>query len=453
MNNDKTRLFSSVPVPTAVISLAMPAIISQLIALIYNMADTFFVGRMGSPAAVAAVSISMPAFVVLTAISNLFGIGGASLMSRCLGMSDRQGAGRAATFCINGGFLVSLAYGLLLVTARPTLLPLFGAGPDTYDLASTYLLWTTVIGSVPTVLSSLLAHLVRAEGSPRQASFGVAMGGVLNIALDPIFIFPMGMGLAGAAAATMLSNAAAMLYYLIYLYRRRGATVISFRLQPGYLNRGTVQEVLCVGVPSCIMSLMSVISNATLTHLIAGYSTEAIAGMGIAKKIDMMAYCTAQGLAQGVLPLLGYNFAAGSVVRVRQTLKFTAEIGMCAALIMTTLMYFLAPQITATFIADPQTVQYGRQFLRIICFICPTTCLSFLIITLFQATGQKVQPLVLSFLRKGCLDAPLMVLLNRFCGVSGIAWATPLADWTCFAVSAVLVVPFLRGINSSVNPE
>jgi putative MATE family efflux protein len=451
MIQDKTDLFAEKPVPSAVLALAIPTIISQLITVIYNMADTFFVGQMGDPAKVAAVSVAMPAFILLTGIANLFGLGGASLISRRLGISDTESAKNIASFCIVCGVGIALVYGIFVAICRPFLLPLLGATADTYEYAYQYVLWTTTIGGVFTVSNALLAHLVRAEGAARPAGFGVALGGILNIILDPIFIFTFHLGLTGAAMATMLSNCIAVAYYAAYLMRHRTPTVVCFRLSKEmFLNRIAI-EVCRSGLRGIVMAMMSVLSNATLTKLVSNYSTEAIAGIGIAKKIDTMAYCIAQGLTQGVLPLLGYNFAAGNLKRVQKTIRFTLMFGLALAFLMLAGMYLFAPQITRCFIDDAQTVMYGQRFLRIICFVCPTTCVSFLIITVYQAFGKKIQPLLLSFLRKGCLDVPLMFWLNSIIGVYGIAWATPIADWLCFLVSVILFFPTFRSIQRKIG--
>lgn len=449
--DDKTALLSKRPVPLAVLALTVPTIISQLITVVYNMADTFFVGQMGDPAKVAAVSVAMPAFVMLTGIANLFGLGGASLIARRLGSGDTEGAENTASFCIACGVAIPLAYGLLFSFLRPIILPVLGATADTYDYTYRYILWTTTIGGVPTVLNALLAHLVRAEGAPRPAGFGVALGGILNIFLDPIFIFTLHMGLTGAAVATTVSNCIAVVYYIVYLARHLKTTVVRFHLRKEMFQDHIPEEVCLVGLPGFVMSLMSVISNVTLIRLVSAYSTEAVAGMGIAKKIDTVAYCTAQGLTQGVLPLLGYNFAARNMKRVRESIGFTLLFGLVLAFAMLAGIYLFAPQITRCFIDNSQTVAYGREFLRIICFVCPTTCVNFLVITIYQAFGKKIQPLVLSFLRKGSLDVPLMFWMNGFIGLYGVAWATPLSDWICFIISTILFIPTFRTVLKSAR--
>ena len=446
---EKEQLFTTVPVGKAVVSLAVPTVIAQLITVVYNMADTFFIGQLGDPNQVAAATLAMPVFIFLTAFSNLFGIGGASMISRCLGAGRREKASQTAAFCIWSAALLALLYGVAVLLLKDTLLPLLGTDAATSGFCASYIFWTVGVGAVPTVLNAELAHLIRSEGYSGQASFGVAFGGVLNMILDPVFIFLFKMEIAGAAIATMLSNVAATLYFFGFLFKIRKTTVITPSPKRFTLGQGIPAEVLAVGLPSFLMTLMSTLSNLTLNKMISGYSNEAVAGMGIAKKIDLMAFAIAQGMTQGTLPLIGYNYSSGNRTRMLAALKTLLFDCLLVAIAGMALMFFGATSITRCFINDAATVAYGRAFLRIVCIACPTTALNFLSITIFQATGKKLQPLVLSLLRKGGLDIPLMLLFNSLAGISGIAWATPLADALALTVSAALIIPYLKKLSAA----
>lgn len=440
--NENKELFEKTPVPKAVISLVVPTVISQLITVIYNMADTFFIGQVGDPDQVAAVSLCMPLFVLLTGMANLFGIGGSSMISRSLGEGKPEKAKRVSAFSIWTAGTAALAYGVFVYVLRGYILPAVGANEATYDFCSSYILWAVGIGAVPTVLSAALAHLVRAEGYSRQASFGMAMGGILNMILDPIFISLLGFEIAGAAIATMLSNLAAVVYFVVLILRKREHTVLSFH--PRFYTWGmrVPFEVLLVGLPSCMMNLMGVFSNIVMNRLMVSYCNEAVAGIGIAKKIDMLAFAIATGMSQGVLPLIGYNYSAKSFRRMMAAVKITFAYSPAAALVGMLFLLTCAGPIVRAFIDDPLTVQYGGLFQRIICITCPCVSVSMIVITLFQAVGKKVQPLVLSLLRKGILDIPAMLLMNLWIGVNGIAWATPIADFTAMLIAICLVIPF-----------
>ncbi|MBO7761957.1 MAG: MATE family efflux transporter [Clostridia bacterium] len=449
MIRDNTDLFENKPISRAVITLIIPTVISQIITVIYNMADTFFIGQMGDPNQVAAATLVMPPFIMLAAISNLFGIGGASLISRSLGSGDRERARRCAGFSIWGAAVVALVYGLLFYLLRPVLFPFLGADDATYGFCADYVLWTIAIGSVPTVLNACLAHLVRAEGYSREAGIGVALGGLLNIVLDPLLMFPLGMGLVGAAVATMLSNTVAMLYFVVLLYKNRATTVISLSPRAFTLRGGIPKEILLVGFPGSLMTFMAIISNTVLNKMVVSYSNQAIAGMGIAKKIDLLALAIANGMTQGVLPLIGYNFAAGNFARMRAAIKTAFTYAMAVAIAGTVLLFTCAVPIVTVFIGDAETVAYGQHFLRIISITCPAISVNMMIISIFQATGQKLKPLFLSLLRKGGLDVPFMVIMDAVAGANGIPWATPIADLLAMTASIILFIPYAKRLGGA----
>lgn len=451
MKTTHSALYTTVPVPKAVISLAVPTVISQLIHLAYNMADTFFVGQLNDPVQVAAATVSMPAFVCMVCISNLFGIGGASFVSRCLGRGDRETAKKGAAFSIWTACALALLYSLALTLFRPVILPILGTNADTYDLCYQYLFWTVSVGAVPAVLSSCLAHLVRAEGYSRAAGLGLALGGIMNILLDPIFIFTFGLEIEGAAIATMLSNCISAVYFLVLLFRIRHNTAIT--PHPRYYTPagGIAKEIVMVGFPSCLMTLMGTLSNTALNNLIASYSNEAIAGFGIAKKVDYLAFAIGNGMTQGVLSLIAFNYAAKNYRRMLSAIKVTFLYTLCLSVAGTLLLFFGAGPVCRFFIDDPATVAYGTRFLKIICLTCPTISVTMMVITTFQAMGKKVQPMILSLLRKGTTDVPLMFLLNHLVGVVGVACATPITDVLIMLLAVLLFLPQLKKLRAELR--
>lgn len=448
MKTDNTELFESMPVSKAVISLAVPTVISQLITVIYNMADTFYIGQLNDPNQVAASTIALPLFMLLTGISNLFGIGGSSLISRSLGSGNRERARKTASFCIWSGAVTALLYGIALMLFRPVLIPLLGSNDSTYEYIHQYMFWTITIGAVPTVLNTELAHLVRSEGYSKQASFGVALGGILNILLDPFFIFVLGLEIKGAAIATMLSNLIAVLYFAVLLYKKRMQTVILPDWKHFTIGEGIPKEVITVGLTSFFMAMAGTCSNMVLNGIIASYSNEAIAGMGIAKRIDLVAYAISQGMTQGVLPLIAYNYASGNMKRMLSAVKTTAVYALGIAAAATVLLLAGASSVTKLFIDNAETIRHGKIFLQIIALACPLTTLNCIAITVFQAIGKKIQPLILSLLRKGVSDIPFMFLYNHLLGVNDIAWATPTAECVGLVFSGIFLCFLLKEIQT-----
>ena len=443
----EVELFEHSPVYKAIIRLAIPTVISQIILVIYNMADTFFIGLTGSDAMITAVTVCMPAFMFLSAISNLFGVGGASVISRALGCDQREKAQYTASFAFWGCIGLTVVYSLAAWIFRHGFIDLLGgSAASVHDHSVRYLQWTVVIGGIATSLNALLGHLVRSEGHSVQASVGIALGGVLNIALDPLFMFVIlqpGNEVVGAALATFCSNLIATLYFLVIILMNRGRTVVNLRPTRKALCFSIPQDVLAIGLPACLMTLFENISYAVLDSLMALSGTVMQAGIGVAKKINMLAHCMVRGMAQGVLPLIGYNFAAKNYHRMKQAvlISTTASVLLAASCMAVCLAF--SRQLIGVFIQHgSDSVVYGAKFLRILCVGGPFSACAYAFISFFQATGEGKKSFVLAILRKGLLDIPLMFLLFKLLPVYGIVWATPIADCVCCAVSIHLFVRF-----------
>lgn len=447
----RTELYESAPISRAVISLAVPTVLSQLITVLYNMADTFFIGQLNDPSKVAAATISMPPFILLAGLANLFGIGGSSLVSRSLGAGNPERARRVSAFCIWGAGVVAFLYGISFVIFKPYLLPLFGATETTYEYCYEYLFWTVTIGAVPTVLSACLAHLVRSVGMSRQAGFGIALGGIMNIILDPIFIFAFNLDIIGAAVATALSNIISLGYFITVIFFSRSADCITASPKCFTLGDGIPREVFTVGLPSFVTNVMAILSNTVLNNLMSSYSDAATAGIGIAKKIDMMTLAVSVGMSQGVISLIGYNYASKNYKRMYESVKCAFKYLFVVSLATTAFLLILAGPISGVFIKDYETVEYSKYFMRVLATICPMQAAALMIVTILQALGQKTRPLIISFGRKGAFDIPLMFLTNNLFGVLGIAWATPIAEVMSAVLSVVLFIPTFKMMKNLVN--
>ncbi len=446
----RQELFESAAIPKSVKALVIPTIISQLISMVYNLTDTFFVGMLNDPAQSAAIAMSFPVFLAITALANLFGIGGSSLISRSLGKSDPDTARRTSVFSIYTAAAASILYSLLILVFKPQILSFLGARESTAGYFGSYLDWVVIIGGLPSIMNVVLAHIVRSEGAAKQASIGMSLGGLLNIILDPIFILPFGFNLqvTGAAIATMISNAVAMLYFVFYLVRVRKTSVIS--LSPKYYSlRGDIVKGVCVvGLPAALQTFMSVISNSVLNNLAGRAGDAALAAVGIVKKIDMLPMNVSMGFAQGSLPLIGYNFAAKNYDRMHKANVYTRTLTMVFSVFCVIVFEVFARPIVGIFINDPETVAYGVTFLRILCIATPLMAGCVMIISLFQATGKGGKAMFLSFFRKGVVDVPLMFLLNWILPVYGLLMVQPIVDAAAMATSFVMYSRFIKNLKS-----
>ena len=443
-------VFESAPIPVAVMTLAVPTIITQLINIIYNFADTWYVGRTGSAAMVAALSVSMPVFILMAAIANLFGIGGASVISRALGRKDFQYARKTFSFCFYGGLAASVLFALVITLFRSRLIPVIGGDSASFRYIYDYMFWTMIIGSIPTVGNVLCGHLVRSVGAAKEAGFGMSLGGVLNIVLDPLFMFvilPPGHEVTGAAIATCLSNTAALAYFLVYLCKHRNHEVLSLSPSDFTVAEGIPGNVVSIGIPAALATAMAMLSNIAANSLVSEYGSAAVAGMGVAKKINMLAFNTTMGLTQGVLPLIGYNFGARNFDRLKRSIIFTAGAALAFNLLCTITFRAFAPNLVAFFIAEEASVSFGSAFLRVIALATPLASIVYLTNTVFQAAGRRFSSFLLSILRKGCMDIPLMFLFKSIIGMYGIVWATPTAEIGSIAVAVFLIYLMVRDIR------
>lgn len=430
-------------------NLAFPSILGQIILVIYNMADTFFVGMTKSDSMITAVTVCMPAFMFLSAISNLFGVGGASVISRSLGKSLKEKAINASRFAVWGCICVTAVYCLLSFAFLDTFVDLLGGSdPTVHDYSRGYLIVAVIIGGLPTAINTLLSHLIRAEGRSMQASLGIAIGGILNVALDPLFMFVIlepGKEALGAAIATAISNGCAMIYYVIIIAAQKDKLVFSAAPTAKMLGEQIPKEVILVGIPACLMTLCENISYAILDNLMSAAGTAAQAGIGVAKKINMLAHSIVRGMSQGVLPLIGYNYASGNRTRMKKVIFTSGGIStVIAVLCMTVSLIFAKPLVFLFIQTESESLIYGEKFLRILCIGAPFSALAYSAISFFQAVGMSFRSLILALLRKGILDIPLMFILNGVYRTYGIVWATPIADTLCCITAIIIFCIFLK---------
>lgn len=441
LSEREIEIFETMPVPRAVAALAVPTVVSQIIAIVYNIADTWYIGQLNDTGMMAAVTLVFPAFLMLSAVANLFGIGGASLLSRSLGRRDYEMAKKAGASAAWLAAAASLLYSLAVFVWREPLLSTLGADENSLPHASAYLFWTVTVGGLPTIMNMVLAHLIRAEGQSRRASFGVSLGGVLNVALDPIFIYDWGLGLAmeGAAMATALSNLIAMLYLLYYLLRPREENIISLSPRHVRLTGSTAGEIFFVGLPASIQLVMNTLSNIVLNYLMSAYAAGALSAVGIVKKIDQVPTYIVQGICSGVIPLLAYNYAAGNYKRLWRCTYFAGLCSLAVTLSYLAMCESVPAFLVRLFMEDGDAVSAGSVFLRLHCVSIPFLSIISLIIAFFQATGRGKPALVLSFLRKGPIDIPLMILMNAVWPMYGIMAVQPMMD---VAVASVCVAMY-----------
>lgn len=437
----KTQLFENTPVPKAVITLAVPTVISSLVMVIYNLADTYFVGILNDPVQNAAVTLAAPVLLAFNAVNNLFGVGSSSMMSRALGQKDYDTVSKSSAF----GFYFAIICGLLFSAGytvfRTPLLKVLGADASNVAQTAAYLKWTTTFGAMPAILNVVFAYLVRAEGSSFHASLGTMSGCVLNIALDPIFILPWGlnMGAAGAGLATFISNCAACLYFFVFMLVKRGRTYVCIDPRKFGFYKGIVGRIFNVGIPASIQNLLNVTGMTVLNNFTSAFNNDAVAAMGISQKINMIPMYVCMGISQGIMPLIGYNYASGNRARMKKTLLFTARLSIIFITAMAAVYFIFAGGLIKMFMRNPSVVGYGTAFLRGMCLGLPFLAMDFLAVHVFQACGMGVKALVFAVMRKVLLEIPALYILNRLFPLYGLAYAQFAAEFI-LAIAAVITL-------------
>lgn len=424
-NTQKTLLFEQTPVPKAVMTLGIPTILSSLVMVLYNIADTYFVGILNDPIQNAAVTLAAPMLLAFNAVNNLFGVGTSSMMSRALGKKDFDTVARSSSFGFYCSILCGLLFSLLYTLFCNPLLTLLGADTATASATAEYLKWTVSFGAAPAILNVVMAYMVRSEGASLHASIGTMSGCLLNILLDPIFILPQGlnMGAAGAGLATFLSNCAACVYFFLFLFIKRNNTYVCIRPSMFGLKRPIVTGICSVGIPSSIQNLLNVTGMTLLNNLTASYGSDAVAAMGIAQKINMIPLYIALGLSQGIMPLVSYNYASGNRKRMKESIVFSIKI---SAVFMTAVSfcYFTgARPLISLFMKNSSIISYGAAFLHGLCLSLVFLCMDFLVVGVFQACGMGKKAFVFALLRKIVLEIPALILLNMMFPLYGLAYA------------------------------
>lgn len=454
---DNTKIFESYSVPRAVGAMAIPSMLGMLINIIYNLADTFFVGQTGDSNQVAAVSVSMPLFLLFMAIGNLFGVGGCAFVSRSLGEGRQDRVKQISSFCIYSGIVVGIVIGIVFMIFKRPLLYLVGASDNTITFAEDYLKWVT-LGSPFVVTAISVGNLVRGEGGAKTSMFGMVLGQIVNIILDPIFIlnsgdkvfgirlpFGLGMGVAGAAIATVIGNICSVLFFLVYFLQ--GKSILSITPKRFTIGNGIAKGVIGVGLPASLNNLIMSVSNIIVNTVLVSYGDNAVAAMGVAMKANMLVVMLQIGLGMGVQPLIGYCYGAKNYKRMKKCLFFSMGCNVVIGTAMTLFYLIFRQNVISMFIDDAEVVSLGVKMLTALMSPGPIIGIMFVLNFAFQGMGKGAQSLILSVGRQGLIYVPLLFILNKVIGLNGIIWAQAVADAVCVVMASVMFAAIYKGIK------
>ncbi len=457
----KRDLFENAPVPKALAALAVPTIISQLITMIYNLADAIFIGMTNDESKIAASSIAFVLIFATNCLSNLFGVGGSSLISRLLGEKRDNDAKRVSSFSFWGSLVISAVYSVVILLFMEPFLYFLGAkSVSSMQYAKDYAFWVVVVGAVPSTLGMTLSHLLRSEGHAKEAGFGLGMGGILNVILDPLFMFViMGEGneVAGAAIATMISNTAVLVYFLIILFviKKKKGSVLSINPVNMIPERHHIGSIFAVGFPSALGSMLACFSSIMVNNLSSSYGDVSVAAIGIAKKIDMLPMNVGMGLCQGMMPLVAYNYAAKNYKRMKAFSDAARIAGIAFALVCIVSFEIFAEPIVRIFVNEPiAVVEMATKCLRIMCLAVPFMITNFQMSFTFQAMGMGKESLILSSLRQGLVNIPLLLIMNHYFQLDGIVWTQLISDVITVVISMVVYhISYTKLVKNAISVQ
>ncbi len=436
MENKKSmELFSNAPVSQAVFKNALPAMAAMLMVLVYNLADTFFIGQTHDALQVAAVSLATPVFLIFMAVGTMFGIGGTSVISRAMGEGRTEYAKKVCSFCMWGCVIVGVVMSACMLIFIDPILSLVGASADTWNLAKTYLMIVVCCGPF-VLISNCYSNVVRTEGESAKAMMGTLIGNLLNVVLDPILILGFGWNIAGAAIATVIGNVIGAGYYIAYFVR--GKSSLSISLKDFTVKNKVASAVLAIGVPAAVGSVLMSVSQIIINSQMAEYGDMAIAAMGVAMKVVTITGMVCMGLGQGVQPILGYCVGAKLWDRFKKVLRFSLVFAFLLSAVLTGICYLFTNQIVSAFLTDTTAFGYAVQFSRILLTTSFLFGVFYVLTNALQAMGAATAALVINVSRQGIIFIPALFILKTVMGMTGLVWAQPVADVVSLAIAYVL---------------
>jgi len=449
-DSEKKQLFETMAVPKALATMAVPTVISQLVNLVYNMVDTIYIGMTGDAYKTAAVTLVFTIFMMTVSFANLFGIGGGSLIARLTGTGRTADAKKVSAFSFYGAIGIALAYSLLIWALLDPILVMLGASDATVGFARQYVWLVVILGNVPVILSMTCAHLLRNSGYSRQASIGLSSGGILNILLDPLFMFvllPKGMEVFGAALATLLSNVVSCVYLVVVMQKVSAVSPLSIRFRDALaVSREHLKNLFSVGVPSAVLTGLFDVANIFLNSLMAAHGDLELAAIGIVMKAERLPNAINIGICQGMLPLVAYNYASGNWERMNRIIRSARICGLSIAAASLVLFELFASGIVHVFLSTTagdaanaaETIAFAAVFLRLRCTASIPQFLNYSTSFCMQAVGNGRGTLLHAAARELVFYIPFMYLFNALLGANGLAAALVVGE-TCGAAFALLL--------------
>lgn len=443
------KAFTNYSVPRVLAKFIIPAALSQLTFLILNLADAFFVGRTEDTFQISAMTITFPIVMLASCVGTIFGAGGNANIAAELGKGNKERARNFASFSLYTAAAVTACLSFLLLIFKGSLLYMIGADENSFNFCSDYLFWTFHIACVPLVLSQVFSQLFLAEGETRISAVGIAGAGLLNVILDPIFIFGFDMGVAGAGLATCIANYISFAFYLAMYFKRRETTVVCIDPKKFCVKNGICARVLSVGVAAGIVLLFMDICDFTRNFLFNNLGGQVeLAAWGVVQKIGNAFMQICVGIAQGIRPVVSFNFAAGLLNRVKSIINGGILVMGAWVLLCVALVTVMPETIVKILIPAGESIPVAVSYLRVWIFCLIGFGFIELFNAVFQTIGKWHIAMADNIINKGLLLTPVMVVLAHLWGIRGIVFSQPITE---NVTALVLVFIYLYVIKKEWN--
>lgn len=446
MEDKKIRLLRDEKVSKAILKLSIPMVMGMMIQVLYNLVDTYFIGMLNDANQLAAANISLPVFMMLMAIAGIIGSGSSSYISRCLGNKDYEEANK--TISIATGILIIMSIIVMIagIFMSPNIAKGLGANDATFNYTYKYI-FIMFIGAIPVMCSYALGQLLRSEGNIMQSVIGLTLGTVVNIVLDPVFIFGLKMEITGAAIATIIGQTSTLIYFM-YAFLK-GKTTLKINLKKFKYDKNIFKEIFTIGVPASLNQMLMGVATVIVNNIAVGYGTLTVAGMGVAMKIMTIGTFVFMGFSAGCQPLVGYNYGCNNIPRVKEIIKKGIIITSMIGLILALIFGVFANSLIVLFTSEPEVINKGTIILRALIISLPFVGGQMISTTSAQSMGKVVVAFILSISRQGLLYMPLLIILNKVFGFSGFIYAQPITDMIMLTFSSVLLFKVMPKENNS----
>lgn len=431
----QNELFEKMPVPKAYMKLAVPVMMSSVLMLVYNMVDMYFIAKTGNTDLVAGVALCAPVFTFMIAIGDIFGLGGSSVISRLFGAGKTEDGKRLSVFSFLGSALTGVIILAFLLAFKNPLLRLLGANADTLAYAGSYYTWIAL--GAPFIIFSLVpTNLLRTEGFATGAMIGSVTGSIVNMILDPVFIFGLKMGAAGAAVATVIGNICADIFYIWFITNR--SKLLSLSPKGFFISSGELRQIFGIGIPSSITNIMQSIGVMLLNRFLLPFGNDKIAAMGIVSKIVMIVIMIMVAFSFGGQPLYGYLYGSDNKKRMKETIRFAYMLVCGTGLAVSVILFAIAPFMIRVFMKDAAIVNTGAEMLRAVLCGMPFIGYSMVTTCIFQSTGKASGALLLSAGRQGYIYAAVIFIASALFQYKGVIYAQAVSDILTAGLAFVL---------------